>query len=569
MQTREERLRTLQENPNISVLIIGAGINGIGTFRDLALQGVDVVLVDKGDYCSGTSAASSHMVHGGIRYLENGEFRLVREAVQERNRLLKIAPHLVKPLPTTFPIFKWFSGLFNAPLKFLGLLDRPSERGAIVIKLGMLLYDYYTRRQKTVPKHVFRNRAESTALFPAINSEVIYTATYYDAAMPSPERIAIELVQDAVAANDRAIPLNYVSLLSAAGGTVSLKDEIGGGTVQVNLEIVVNAAGPWIDLVNGSMGRETNFISGTKGSHLILEHPELRRAIGENEFFFENEDGRIVLIFPLLDKVMIGTSDIRVNDLEEIAITDEEIDYFFTMIGRVFPNIHVDRSQIVYTFSGVRPLQRTEGGATGQISREHIVQITEPREDLAFPVLSLVGGKWTSFRAFSEQSSDLILERLERSRKVSTANLPIGGSKGYPSNSAEKDAYFKNLLKTYPIERQHLEGLFETYGTRVEELLEDYGAEASRMLKTVPEISLGEMKFILAKEDVIHLDDLILRRTMLGKLGRITSAGLQEIAQICGEVLGWSDQESHNEIDRFADILRDEHKMNFNEFVGG
>jgi glycerol-3-phosphate dehydrogenase len=509
------------------------------------------------------------MVHGGIRYLENGEFRLVREAVQERNRLLENAPHLVKPLPTTFPIFKWFSGLFNAPLKFLGLLDRPSERGAIVIKLGMLLYDYYTRRQKTVPKHVFRNRKESTDLFPAINKDVIFTATYYDGAMPSPERIAIELVQDAVAANDRAIPLNFVSLQSVNGKTVSLKDEIGGGPVQVKPEIVVNAAGPWIDLVNGSMGRETNFISGTKGSHLILEHPELRRAIGENEFFFENEDGRIVLIFPLLDKVMIGTSDIRVDDLEEIAITDEEIDYFFTMIGRVFPNIHVDRSQIVYTFSGVRPLQCTEGGATGQISRDHIVRVTEPGEALAFPLLSLVGGKWTSFRAFSEQAADLVLERLGRSRKISTANLPIGGSKGYPSNSAEKDAYFKNLLKTYPIERQRLEQLFETYGTRVEELLEDYGAEASTMLKTVPEISVGEIKFILTKEDVAHLDDLILRRTMLGKLGRITSAGLQEIAQICGEVLGWSHQESHNEIDRFADILRDEHKMNFNEFVGG
>ena len=569
MQTREARLRSLQENPNISVLIIGAGINGIGTFRDLALQGVDVVLVDKGDYCSETSAASSHMVHGGIRYLENGEFRLVREAVQERNRLLKNAPHLVKPLPTTFPIFKWFSGLFNAPLKFLGLLDRPSERGAIVIKLGMLLYDYYTRRQKTVPKHVFRNREESTALFPAINSEIIYTATYYDGAMPSPEQIAIELVQDAVAANDRAIPLNYVSLLSAAGGTVSLKDELGRGTVQVKPDIVVNAAGPWIDLVNGSMGRDTNFISGTKGSHLILDHPELRRAIGENEFFFENEDGRIVLIFPLLDKVMIGTSDIRVDDLEEIAITNEEIDYFFTMIGRVFPNIHIDRSQIVYTFSGVRPLQRTEGGATGQISRDHIVQITEPGEDLAFPVLSLVGGKWTSFRAFSEQASDLILERLGRSRKVSTANLPIGGSKGYPSNSAEKEVYLKRLLETYPIERQRLEHLFETYGTRVGELLEEYGIEASKMLKAVPEISTGEIKYILAEEDVVHLDDLILRRTMLGKLGNVTSNGLQEIAQVCKDGLGWTDRETKAEMERFTEILRDKHMMYFNTFVGG
>src|SRR5512137_1926191 len=110
------------------VLIVGAGINGVGTFRDLALQGVNVLLIDRGDFCSGASAASSHMAHGGIRYLENGEFRLVREAVPERNRMIRNAPHLVRRLPTTIPIFKTFSGLLNAPLKFLGWLDKPSER---------------------------------------------------------------------------------------------------------------------------------------------------------------------------------------------------------------------------------------------------------------------------------------------------------------------------------------------------------------------------------------------------------------------------------------------------------
>ena len=173
MRLREERIQILQENPEVSVLIIGAGINGIGTFRDLALQGIDVLLIDRGDYCSGASAASSHMVHGGIRYLENGEFRLVKEAVKERNQLIANAPHLVKPLQTTYPIFKWFSGLLNAPLKFLGLLEKPSERGAIVIKLGMLFYDLFTRKQKTVPKHVFRNRKETLTLFPSLNNKII------------------------------------------------------------------------------------------------------------------------------------------------------------------------------------------------------------------------------------------------------------------------------------------------------------------------------------------------------------------------------------------------------------
>src|SRR5512133_781996 len=144
---RDEILAQLKENPAVSVLIVGGGINGIGTFRDLALNGVDALLVERGDFCSGASSASSHMAHGGIRYLENGEFRLVREAVQERNRLIENAPHFVKPLPTTIPIFKRFSGLLNAPLKFFKMLDKPSERGSVIIKLGLMMYDAYTSAQ--------------------------------------------------------------------------------------------------------------------------------------------------------------------------------------------------------------------------------------------------------------------------------------------------------------------------------------------------------------------------------------------------------------------------------------
>ena len=569
MQPREDRLRRLKENPEVSVLVVGAGINGIGTFRDLALQGVDVVLVDRGDYCSGASAASSHMVHGGIRYLENGEFRLVREAVQERNRLIENAPHLVKPLPTTFPIFKWFSGLLNAPLKFFGLLERPSERGVVVIKLGMMLYDYFTRKQKTVPKHVFRNREESLARFPELNPEVIYTGTYYDGAMPSPERIAIEVLKDAVEMNEQAVALNYVRLVSAENDAVILKDEISEETFELKPKILVNAAGPWIDLVNRIIGKQTAYISGTKGSHLILNHPELRQAIGDHEFFFENEDGRIVLIFPLYDKVMIGTSDIRIDDPDDAVITEDEVDYFFDMIGRVFPDIQVDRSQIVYTFSGVRPLQHTEGKTTGQISRDHKVQINESGDPLKFPVFSLIGGKWTSFRAFSELAADKILAQLGVERKISTKNMAIGGSKGYPRNKTEKEAYIQQLTKEYQIDPQLIESLVETYGTKTEILLQEQGAAASEPLKSLPDISKGELSYIAENEDVLHLDDLILRRTMLGKLGRITPDSLREIAQICAGILNWSEEHTEEEADRLTALLRHEHKMNYNAFLGG
>jgi len=145
----------LIKNPELDVLVVGGGINGAGAFLDMAVNGLKVLLIDRGDFCSGASATSSHMAHGGIRYLENGEFRLVREAVTERNRMIRNAPHMVKPLPTVIPMFKIFSGLLNAPLKFVNLLDKPSERGAIVIKIGLIFYDSFTGKKRIVPAHKF------------------------------------------------------------------------------------------------------------------------------------------------------------------------------------------------------------------------------------------------------------------------------------------------------------------------------------------------------------------------------------------------------------------------------
>lgn len=568
MRSRRDRIRHLQENPNPSVLIVGAGINGIGTFWDLALQGIDVVMVDRGDYCSGASAASSHMVHGGIRYLENGEFRLVREAVSERNRLLENAPHLVKPMPTTFPIFRMFSGLFNAPLKFFGILDRPAERGAIVIKIGMLLYDYYTRKQKTVPIHKFRGRQASLRKFPDLNPEIIYTGTYYDGAMPSPERIAVELITDAEEANGQAIPLNYVTLESAKGDCVILRDLLDGDEITLQPRIVVNAGGPWIDQVNNKLSADTRYIGGTKGSHVILNHPQLRAAIGENEFFFENKDGRIVLIYPIADKVLVGTSDLKIDNPDEVVITDEEINYFFDMIGRVFPKISVNHSQIVYTFSGVRPLPYSDVGFTGQISRDHKIELLNRDREHTYPVLSLVGGKWTTFRAFAEKTTDQVLASLGQSRRRSTVGVKIGGSHDYPATDAEKRKVLEGLLPKYPIKRDRLETLFSQYGTKIVDLLEMVGEKASIIVDQLPSISIGEVEYLLQTEDVVHLDDLIFRRTMLGKLGQITPGRLQSLSVICADILGWSDETRIKEVERVNDILRTKHKMVNNQFIG-
>src|ERR1700690_69182 len=225
---RNEVLDSLMSKPDVSVLIVGAGINGIGTFRDLALNKVDVVLIDQADFCSGASAASSHMAHGGVRYLENGEFRLVREAVRERNRLIQNAPHIVKPLPTTIPIFKFFSGMLNAPLKFMRLLDKPSERGTFIIKVGLMLYDAYTGKQHVVPRHQFLGRGASLARWNKLDPNIINTATYYDGAIRNPERLGLEVILDAEADNPDAHAINYISLVSGSGDTLLLRDELTG-----------------------------------------------------------------------------------------------------------------------------------------------------------------------------------------------------------------------------------------------------------------------------------------------------------------------------------------------------
>ena len=377
-RNRSEVLAAIGSQPNVDVLIVGGGINGIGTFRDLAMQGVRVLLVEKSDFCSGASAASSHMVHGGIRYLENGEFRLVREAVRERNLLLENAPHYVRPLPTLIPIFKRFSGLLNAPLKFLGLLQKPSERGSIVIKLGLMMYDAYTRKQKTVPRHRFLSRSKALAEFPQLNPKITNAAIYYDAAFDMPERLALEVLLDRLDASTDAMALNYVAAvkLNQTEGqptSVELKDELTGDSFSVTPKLIVNAAGPWIDFANEALGTKSRFMGGTKGSHLVLDHPELRVAIEENEFFFENTDGRITLIFPFKDRVLIGTSDIPIDHPDDAECTEEEIDYFLDMIQIVFPKIKVERSHIVYRFSGVRPLPASDANTPGQVSRDHSI----------------------------------------------------------------------------------------------------------------------------------------------------------------------------------------------------
>ena len=560
--SRGKTLRAIEDNPDVSALIIGGGVNGIGAFRDLALQGVDALLVERGDFGSGTSAASSHMLHGGLRYLENGEFRLVNEALRERDRLLVNAPHYAKPLRTTIPIFRWFSGLLNAPLKFARLLDKPGERGALVIKLGLSFYDFLARSSRVMPTHEFRRRNAALREYPALNPAIACAAAYYDAWMPYPERICLEMVLDAEASNPACRALNYVSAVGGEGNGVLLRDELTGSMLRVQPKVVVNAAGPWIDLVNGGLapGGE-QFIGGTKGSHLILDHPALLEATRGSEFYFENNDGRPVLILPYFDRVMIGTTDIRIDDPDGASATDNEIDYLLAMVNKVFPAIKLERSQIVFTFAGVRPLPISTGVGAGQISRDHSIRTLAPTEERTYPIHALIGGKWTTFRAFAEQTTDLVLGNLGIPRRASTADLPIGGGRDYPRGNSAREAWLREQAAESELPLERLRQLFERYGTRAASFARYIGCRDDRPLAHHPSYSRRELAFIFREEKVERLDDLLLRRSLIAMLGLLTPGLMNELAEIAAESLGWSAQRKAEEIRRAQAILRHKHRV--------
>ncbi|MFN8561147.1 MAG: glycerol-3-phosphate dehydrogenase/oxidase [Anaerolineae bacterium] len=552
----------------MSVLIIGAGINGIGVCRELALHGIDVLLVDRGDFCAGASSASSHMAHGGLRYLENGEFRLVREALTERNRLLRNAPHLVRPLPTVIPIFHWFSGFLNAPLKFLGIREKPGERGAVVIKIGLTLYDFFTRKQRETPRHGFMSRQKSMEVYPLLASNILCTASYYDGYIRNPEQLCIELILDSEALGENVQALNYVSFVGGAQDRVQLRDELTGEVFEVKPKLVINAAGPWIDLVNGRLSESTHFIGGTKGSHLMIDQPELYRVLDGREFYYENKDGRLCLILPYEGKLMVGSTDIRVDDPDQAVLTEQEIDYMLNAVSVIFPQVKLSRSDIVYTFTGVRPLPPSEASTTGQISRDHSIRVIEPNDSITFPVYSLVGGKWTTFRAFAEQVADRVLKHLQMPRRQSTYDLPIGGGRNYPRDAEAQQLWVNRVQAQTRLPRERVEVLFRRYGTLAEDVAVFLAAGQDEMLVGAPTYSQREVAFLATKEKVVHLDDMILRRTLFGICGLVNAALMNELAPIVGAALGWSDAQTADEVERAVRILTQEHHVSQEKLIG-
>lgn len=589
-------MASLRQRPRAQVLIIGGGINGVGTFRDLALQGVDVALVERGDYCQGASGASSHMIHGGIRYLENGEFRLVRESVVERNRLLRIAPHYVKPLQTTIPIFSTFSGILSAPLRFLTHKQqgKPKERGAFLIKAGLTLYDSFSRDGGNVPRHEFRGRKRALADLPMLHPGIKYTATYFDASVHNPERLTLDVLQDGEkagggtksgTADANARASNYVSLVShqepgtstgrdaGTGTTVQLRDELTGELFDFTADVIVNTTGAWVDLTNQAIGAASAYMGGTKGSHIVLDHPGLLAACNGREIFFEHTDGRIVLIYPMGDRVLVGTTDIDADMSQDAVCTEAEIDYFFELIGHVFPDISVDRGQIVYTFSGVRPLPKHDDTQPGFVSRDYRIERQAAPQGTGAAagrirgvVLSLVGGKWTTFRALAEHLSDDVLAELGMQRRISTAKLAIGGGAGFPGTEAGVQKWIKAHMSAGR-DADRVSVLLTRYGTRAEEVISYLDAGPDRLLHSTRELSVRELEFMAQHEQIGHLVDILIRRTSLAFRGLVTGELLNEMADVIAVPLRWDATARTAEIRHAQEVLNRFHGVQVHSLV--
>ncbi|MFB2552773.1 glycerol-3-phosphate dehydrogenase/oxidase [Ensifer soli] len=530
------------------VVILGAGVNGAGLFRELTLQGLACLIVDKGDYGSGTSAAPSRLIHGGIKYLETGEFRLVAQSTLERNLLLRNAPHCVEPLATFIPSFSLMKGVTASLRTLFGSTTAPRSRGAILIKIGLALYDFYGSRQRVMPKHRFFFRRQAMKEIPVITPKIVAGGIYYDAKICRPERLVYELVADGIAAEPRSKALNNATLEHRDGGVLTFR-AADGGLHRARPTVVVNGAGPWIDQANAALGVETRLIGGTKGSHIVIDHPELIKALDGRMIYFEADDGRICLVYDHLGLALVGSTDIKAANPDSVRIEDDEIDYFIGALAALLPGLSFSRDSIVYAYSGIRPLPASDAANPGLISRDHSAPVIEPSGDRPFPILSLVGGKWTTFRGFAEEVCDTLLTRLGRARRLSTRDLAIGGGRAYPAEGEAKRRWIAERARASGLAEAKVADLLFRFGTTADRVIAHIAATGGdRPLAHVRGVSAGEIDYIARNEQVVHLADIVLRRTTLAIEGLLTTEGLAELADIAAGALNWSAERRAEEL---------------------
>lgn len=472
------------------ILVIGGGINGCGIARDAAGRGYSVLLAEMNDLASGTSSWSTKLIHGGLRYLEHYEFRLVREALMEREVLWRAAPHIIWPMRFVLPHAK-------------GL------RPAWLLRLGLFLYDHIGGRKLLPPTRTLDMRSDPAGkpLKPLFTRAFEYSDGWVNDA-----RLVVLNARDAA---DRGAQIRTRTKVVAARRdgdiwVVTLEDIPGRGTQEVRARVLVNAAGPWVDQVlAGAVGQnDVHNVRLVQGSHIVVT----KKFDDPRAYFFQNRDGRIIFAIPYEDDfTLIGTTDQDYHgDPRDVHITDGEIDYLCGAASEYFLQ-PVKRSDIVWTYSGVRPLYDDGASKAQEATRDYVLK-TESAGGA--PVINVFGGKITTYRRLAESMIEKIEAHLGRRGKSWTAEAPLPGG-DFPATGFEAQA--DRLRSQFPfLDIAMARRLTRLYGTRATVLL----GKAASMADLGRSFGAGlfelEVRYLMANEWAQTADDVLWRRTKAG-----------------------------------------------------
>ncbi|MDI9819722.1 MULTISPECIES: glycerol-3-phosphate dehydrogenase [unclassified Legionella] len=468
------------------VAIIGGGINGCGIAADAALRGLSVILFEKGDIASQTSSSSSKLIHGGLRYLEYYDFRLVKKALDERQRLLKIAPHLIHAIPFVLPY-------------------QQGMRPAWLLRTGLFLYDNLSRKNK-LPRSKFIRRIKHSTYFAPLKEEFNKGFVFYDCTTDDSRLTITNALQ---AKKHGALIQNYTQLTQA-----NVKDKIWYLTVKSKLgektakaKTIINAAGPWVESVNNLLDIPNKFkMSLVKGSHMVVH----KLYEGNHAYLLQHKDKRIVFVVPYHHHTMIGTTDIAFNDsLDEINISSEEINYLSDLINNYLRH-PIQKEDIIHTWSGVRPLLAATGEELRTLSRDYSYHYT----GLPAPAITIYGGKITTYRQLAQEVVDELRHVFPYLKKSQTREQTLPGSQLREISHKDYLSYVQDKYFWLPDElRQHY---LNNYGTRAESLL----ANCTKMPDLGYDFGHGlyqvEVDYLHREEWAQSCDDILWRRTKLG-----------------------------------------------------
>ncbi|HWG46159.1 MAG TPA: glycerol-3-phosphate dehydrogenase [Gemmataceae bacterium] len=469
------------------LLILGGGITGAGVALDAVLRGLRVALIDKGDFASGTSSVSSKLVHGGLRYLEHGDFHLVYEALHERGRLLRNAPHLVHPLRFVLPFYQ------NARVP------------AWKFRIGLILYDILAGTRNIHRSHV-TSLARLRREFPGLQPKGLRGgAEYFDAQMDD-ARLCLEVMR--TAALNGAVVVNYVEAVHFKKSTVRALDHRSGREFSIVAKQVLNATGPWSDAVRHLAGDESErLLRPTKGVHLIAADRGLPAAF----LLLHPADGRVFFVIPWLGKTLLGTTDAACDDSPDaLTVTPDDVAYLLAGFNHYFSPA-LSEADVLGRFAGLRPLIRTRPGEPSDLSREFQIH-TSPSG-----LLTIAGGKYTTYRHMAEVITDTVVHRLGLSRRCRTRSFRLDGTPEQPWQRFAPAA-IRELTARCHLDDETARHLVARYGRRAVEVadyLDSDPALGRRVVPDEPDI-LAEFVYQRAHEMALTPADFLLRRTRLG-----------------------------------------------------